>query len=147
MTKPMRMIVATDFSPTSTRAFQAAVSMARGNGAELLIAHAYQMPNLGLRGLFSPKLYEDCERRIRGDAEERLQSLVDGAAREGVKAYSLVLSGDPYDVLVDAAEDRAADLMILGTHGRRGISRLLMGSLASRVMSTARCPVLTVRAA
>jgi nucleotide-binding universal stress UspA family protein len=147
MTKPMRIFFATDFTDASTPAFHEAISMARQNGSELVIAHAYQIPSLGIAGTVSPDMYDVWDRRLREDAEARLRALADEAAKEGVQASPLVLFGDPYEVLVQAATDRAADLLIMGTHGRRGISRLFLGSVASRVISTAPCPVLTVRAA
>jgi universal stress protein A len=147
MTKPMRILFATDFSDASKRAFQEAISTSRRNGAELTIAHAYQLPNLGTPVLVSPDVYDEWDHRLREDAEKRLNTLVEEAAREGVIASALVLFGDPDEVLVQAAKDRAADLLVMGTHGRRGVSRLFLGSVASRVISTAPCPVLTVRAA
>ena len=145
MTKPKRILFATDFSDASTPAFQEAISMSRREGSELVIAHAYQLPNVGIPS--TPGLDDEWDRRIREDAETRLRALVEEAAREGVKASPLVFLGDPYEVLVEAAKERAVDLVILGTHARRGLSRLLIGSVASRVISTAPCPVLTVRAA
>lgn len=145
MTKPKRILFATDFGDASTRAFREAISMSRGNGAELVIAHAYRLPNVAIPG--SPELYDEWDRRLREDAEARLRVLVDEAGRRGVKASPLVLFGDPQEVLVQAAKNRSADLLILGTHGRRGVSRLFLGSVASHIISTAPCPVLTVRAA
>jgi nucleotide-binding universal stress UspA family protein len=145
MTRPMRILFATDFSDASKRAFREAISTSRRNGAELTIVHAYQLPNLGTPMLVSPDVYDEWDRRLREAAEKRLRTLVEEAAREGVTATPLVLFGHPDEVLVQAAE--AADLLIMGTHGRRGLSRLVLGSVASRVISTAPCPVLTVRAA
>ena len=58
-----------------------------------------------------------------------------------------MLFGTPYEAIVEAALENNADLVILGTHGRKGVSRFFLGSVASRVISTAPCPVMTVRAA
>lgn len=145
MSKPKRILFATDFSDASRPAFAEAISIARENGSELVIAHAYEVPNVAIPG--SPELYEQWDSRLREDAETRLRALVEEAAREGISARPLVLFGNPYEVIVHAAQQTGSDLVILGTHGRQGLSRLFLGSVASRVISTSTCPVLTVRAA
>ena len=119
--------------------------MAR-DGAELIVAHAYHLPD-AVTGVISPAVYDDWERRLRADAVSRLELLGAEARREGVEVTLLLLAGDAFQAIVDAAKDRAVDLVVVGTHGRRGFSRLFLGSVASRVISTAPCPVLTVRAA
>jgi nucleotide-binding universal stress UspA family protein len=145
MTKPKRILFATDFSEASQPAFREAISASRDTGAELVIAHAYQLPNLGIPQAASPDVYEDWNRRIREHTEAQLHALVEKAGREGIRASALVLFGDADEVLVEAAKERAVDLLIIGTHGRRGVPRLFLGSVASRVIATAPCPVLTVR--
>jgi len=65
--------------------------------------------------------------------------------RARVKVSSLLLKGTAHDQIVRAAKNRRADLIVIGTHGRTGITKLFMGSVAARVVSTASCPVMTVR--
>ncbi|HYV40715.1 MAG TPA: universal stress protein, partial [Thermoanaerobaculia bacterium] len=77
----------------------------------------------------------------------KLPGLVENAAKEGVKAEPLVLMGEPYEAIAGAARDTGADLVVMGTHGRKGVSRFFLGSVAARVISTAPCPVMTIRAA
>ena len=82
---------------------------------------------------------------IRRDAEKRLRALRGEARKSGVTASALLLGGSPHEALNRAARRHRADLMVLGTHGRTGLKRLLVGSVAARVVATAPCPVLTVR--
>lgn len=145
--KPIRnILVGTDFSSASRPAFRRAVEMAAANGAALWIAHVLAPPApLATEGYLLPRLYEDLELSIRTDAQKRLQRLLSRARKAGVRARSLVLNGVPHEALNRSARRHGADLMILGTHGRTGFARLFVGSVASRVVATAPCPVLTVR--
>ena len=68
------------------------------------------------------------------------------ARKNGVRAKGLLLEGIPHDRIVRAARSTRADLIVLGTHGRTGLGRVFLGSVAARVVTLAPCPVLTVRA-
>jgi universal stress protein A len=142
-----RIIVATDLSPASEPALKEAIGLAKENGAELMIAHAYQPPNFVEGQSISAGVYEEWDQNIRAEVKGRLQQLVEEAAKEGVKAEPLILTGAPYEAIAEAARGNYADLVVLGTHGRKGVSRFFLGSVAARVISTAPCPVMTVRAA
>jgi nucleotide-binding universal stress UspA family protein len=147
MTPFNRIMVATDFTEASTPAFQEAIELAKKDGSELLISHAYQPPNMVQADTVAPGVYEEWDRNLRSRVQEMLQGLVDDAKKAGVPAKPLVLTGAPYEAIVDAAKENKADLVVMGTHGRKGVSRFFLGSVASRVISTAPCPVMTVRAA
>ncbi len=142
-----RILVATDFSEASEPAVAEAIEMARESGAELLVAHAYQHPNVIEAQSVAGGVYEEWDRNLRNRVEEKLRPIVARAQKEGVKAGILVLSGAPYEAIAAAAGENNADLVVMGTHGRKGVARFFLGSVASRVISTAPCPVLTVRAA
>jgi nucleotide-binding universal stress UspA family protein len=142
-----RILIATDFTPASEPALNEAIEMAKGNGTELLIAHAYHPPDLVLAQSVAADVYQEWDQNLRTEVQERLQPLLGKARREGVKARGLVLSGAPFEAIAEAAKENDADLIIMGTHGRKGVSRFFVGSVASRVISTAPCPVMTVRAA
>ena len=96
---------------------------------------------------FSAGVYEEWDRTLRLCAEEKLRPVVEDAHRQGVKASSLLVSGPADDAICDTASEKGADLIVMGTHGRTGVPRFFLGSVASRVISTAPCPVMTVRAA
>jgi nucleotide-binding universal stress UspA family protein len=142
-----RIMVATDFTDASTPAFEEAIELAQKNGSELLIGHAYQPPNATQADAVAPGVYEEWDRNLRTQVERKLQGLVADAKKVGVQAKPLVLVGAAYEAIVDAAKENKADLVVMGTHGRKGVSRFFLGSVASRVISTALCPVMTVRAA
>jgi universal stress protein A len=143
-----RVLFATDFSEASRRAFEEAIELSKDNGAELVIAHAYQPSNLLPTDIYLvPAVYEELDTKLRENAQKKLETLVQEARRGGVQARWLVLSGAPDEAIAEAARENAADLVIVGTHGRAGAARFFLGSVASRVIATAPCPVLTVRAA
>jgi nucleotide-binding universal stress UspA family protein len=96
-------------------------------------------------GFVSAKTYDALEAGARRDAQRRLSALLAKAKKAGVRARSILLEGVAYDQIARIARSRRADLMVMGTHGRTGVSRFFMGSVAERVIPLARCPVLTVR--
>jgi nucleotide-binding universal stress UspA family protein len=86
------------------------------------------------------------EETTKQEAESSMKKLMEKLRKLKVKANSLLLrGGTAQDQIVRAAKNRRANLIVIGTHGRTGLSRLLMGSVANQVVSTAHCPVLTVR--
>ncbi len=139
-----RILMATDFTAASDPALDEAIEMAKGNGTELLIAHAYQSPVMLPEQTVSPETYEQWDRDLRTDVLQRLQPLLEKARQEGIMSRGLVLSGAPHEAIAEAAKESDADLIVMGTHGRKGVSRFFIGSVASRVISTAPCPVMTV---
>ena len=142
-----RILVATDFTDASEPALKQAIRLARESDAELLITHAYQPPSVAQVESFSPGIYDEWDRTMRAYADDRLRPIVEDAKRQGARASGLLLAGPPYEAINDAAREKAVDLVVVGTHGRTGVSRFFLGSVASRVISTAPCPVMTIRAA
>ncbi len=146
MKRIRRVMHATDFSRASSRALDAAVSFARANKAELLVAHVL-VPSLPYPadGEADPAFYVELEQNARQQAEAALEKLTNKIKKARVKARGLLLKGTAHEQIVRAAKNRRADLIVIGTHGRTGISKLLMGSVAGRIIAEASCPVLTVR--
>lgn len=140
------ILFATDLSPASDRAFEEARRLARDYGAELVIAHAYDPSSVLALGYVPAHAYLQWEDEYRASLEEKLAPLVEAARRDGVEARAAVLSGHPENAIVEAAERERAAIVLMGTHGRTGASRFFLGSVASRVIATAPCPVMTVRA-
>jgi nucleotide-binding universal stress UspA family protein len=95
----------------------------------------------------TPDTAEQIDAKLAAVAESRLRALLEEARRQEIRGRILLLSGAPGEAIVEAARKAGADMLILGTHGRTGVARLLLGSVASKVIATASCPVLTVRAA
>jgi len=122
-----RILMAGDDSPYSTAAFGEALSLARRMGSALLGVSV-----------------------AAGEAEiktatEVVAKMEAEAAQQGVTLETVVLRGKPYEAIVKAAQAKQADLIVLGSHGRTGLRRLLMGSVAERVIGQAKCAVLVVK--
>jgi nucleotide-binding universal stress UspA family protein len=130
----------TDFSKNSECAFQLAVALARDYKAHLIVLHVEAVPaaiyGFG-EGVLPP--------RTEWDEELRRELEKIHAADPNVNLSHRLEEGDPVTEILMVAEDTHADLIVMGTHGRRGIPRLLMGSVAELVVRRADCPVLTVR--
>lgn len=143
-----RILFATDFSKASERAFEQAVEMAGDNGAELLIAHAYQPPAVAPTDAYlSAALYEQLDSKLQEAAAQQLERFVRSTRERGVASKALLLTGPAHEAISEAVKKQRVDLIIMGTHGRTGPARFFLGSVAARVVSEAPCPVLTVRAA
>ena len=141
-----RILHPSDFSSASRAAFAKAVDMAKADKAELLIAHVVGYPAPVLSdGYISPKIYDDLTRSMRADGQKQLDKLIAKAKAGGARARGVLLEGMPADAINRAARSQRADVIVIGTHGRTGLARLFMGSVAERVVGGAPCPVLTIR--
>jgi nucleotide-binding universal stress UspA family protein len=142
-----RILVATDFSPASRPAFRVALDLARQGDGRLAIVHVLpSVAPLGVEVYVTARMYEEMERSLRRWTQKRLDALVAQAKRARVNARPLLLSGAAAHVAISrAAAQERSDVIVIGTHGRTGLERVLVGSVAARVIGTAPCPVLTVR--
>jgi len=141
-----RILHATDFSPASGAAFTKAVEWARRDRAELLLLHVLSPPApLVADAYVTPQVWDTLLRSQRASAQRRLDTLVAKARRARVRARGLLIEGVPADRIVRTARGRRAGLIVVGTHGRSGVARFFLGSVAGRVVATAHCPVMTVR--
>jgi universal stress protein A len=146
MARIRKVMMASDFSTASRAAFARAVALAEANRATLLLVHAISMPPPTLGGEYvAPQTWDRIEAANRAAAQKELATLVAKARRAGVRASALVVSGPPHEVIVRTARSKRADLLVVGTHGRTGLGRFFLGSVAARVVASAPCPVLTVR--
>ena len=141
-----RILHASDFSRASRAAFDQALKLARANRAELTVVHVFSTPLMyAPDGYALPQAYQEMLDSVRSQAQKQLDKLLAKARAAGVRARGLLLEGVPHDRIVRAAKSRRADLVVIGTHGRTGLARLFLGSVAGRVVAAASCPVLTVR--
>jgi len=150
MKRIRRVLHPSDFSEASRAALATAIDVARDERAELLIVHVLTPvvpPAIGPAGdgYIPPAAWEDLVRSSRSLAQRKLAGLVARAARRRVRASALLVEGVADAAITRAARSRGADLIVMGTHGRTGLARLFLGSVAARVLGTAPCPVLTVR--
>lgn len=137
---PIRTILhPTDFSELSQPAFELSCALAQDYGATLVVLHAADLPLLTpVEGVLIPTPIDEAE-AFRG----RLEAVRPADPRVAVRHR--LAEGNPAEEILAAAADEKADLIVLGTHGRGGITRALMGSVAETVQRSAPCPVLTVR--
>jgi len=145
MTAFRRVLYASDFSKSSAAAFARALAIARANRAELVLVHVLLPPAMFLEeSVLSARSLGELREQARRGAADRLASLMARATRRRVRATVVVREGLPADEIVAEARRRRADLIVVGTHGRSGFRRFVLGSIAARVVALARCPVLTV---
>lgn len=139
------ILAPTDFSEYSKKAVASALELAKKFGAKLSILHVVELPPYPVEGYVPPSLtptfLEDLERQ----ASQELAQVVPEAESAGVEVARLVAVGSPYRKIIDMAEAEQVDLIVMATAGRTGFSRLVIGSIAERVVRTASCPVLTTR--
>jgi nucleotide-binding universal stress UspA family protein len=143
-----RVLHPTDFSKASGPAFARALGEARQQRSELVLAHVLTpvVPMAGAgEGYIAPSTYEQMAASQRAWAQKQMDRLLTKAKAARVKARALLLEGVAHEQIVRAAKRAGAGVIVMGTHGRTGVARFFLGSVAARVAATAPCPVLTVR--
>ena len=138
-----QILVPVDFTETSDRALGYAVELARKFDAAVAIMHAYQIPVYG----FPDGAYittADVASQISNVSQARLDSLVDSQKLANVPLVGILRDGVAWEEINSVADEIHADLIIIGTHGRRGLARALLGSVAENVIRTAKIPVLVI---
>ncbi|MGO9834757.1 MAG: universal stress protein [Polyangiaceae bacterium] len=137
-----RILVPHDFSDTAQCALDYALAFAEKFGAAITVVHSYEYPVLSFPE--GPVITADLIRQIQDAAGAALDGVVSRAKRPGIAIDSVLRQGPVWSEILAEARDARADLIVIGTHGRRGLSRALLGSVAEKVVRTAPCPVLTV---
>jgi nucleotide-binding universal stress UspA family protein len=123
-----KLLIATDGSKYSEAASREAISIAKRTGGDLIVLSvAKKDENLPV-------------------AKESVDIIRNVAEREGIKVEPLTLKGEPYEVIIGTAEQKKADMIVVGSHGRTGLERLFMGSVTERVIGHASCAVMVVKA-
>jgi nucleotide-binding universal stress UspA family protein len=135
MIRIRKILYATDFSPYSNQAYFHAVALAESHGASLTILYVYP------GGFGAPEMAGDGEDR--SFWQEQLEQI--RPVNEAIRTHHVLLEGDPAGEIVDYAREASIDLIVMGTHGRSGLERLLMGSVAEKVLREAPCSVLVVK--
>jgi nucleotide-binding universal stress UspA family protein len=136
--KLAKILCPTDFSAGAKQAVQVATMLAKQTKAELVIAHAWHIPAVSVEGAYGFGRPEDQAR----DAQQELDKVASDI--DGAKCR--LLHGTPWEEIVSLVENEKFDLCVIGTQGRTGIARVLLGSVAEKVVRHAPCSVLAVRA-
>jgi nucleotide-binding universal stress UspA family protein len=142
-----KVLVPIDFSDGSLLALDYAIDLARSIRAELTILFVVEPASSGVGG----GLYSATDRSILIEEQQRIGSeqlslLSRRLGKRAIRFRTVVETGTPYRVIGEVAERLRADLIVMATHGRGGLSHLLLGSVTEKVIRTAPCPVLTMRA-
>jgi len=141
----MKILHPTDFSEGAAAAQAEAIRLAKGLGGQLVLLHVLTD---------APVLIEDFTdvntvERIHASLRERMETLLAEAAEkaraEGIDVEVMIEAGVPSEEIARVSKELGADMVVVGTHGRGGLSRFFLGSVADRVIRTTACPVLTVR--
>ncbi|CAI48109.1 UspA domain protein [Natronomonas pharaonis DSM 2160] len=135
-----RILLPTDGSAGTNPAVDQAVSLAEETGAEL---HAlFVVEDIP----YAPEMMDDqVEATLRTIGEEAIENIRSRAAEADVELVTEIRDGTPHRSILDYADDAGCDLIVMGTHGRSGLDRYLLGSVTERIVRTADVPVLTVR--
>jgi nucleotide-binding universal stress UspA family protein len=151
MTTLKRLLVTTDYSDCSRAALEVATGLASAFGASIDLVHVWSAPYFGPgygydgAAIIDPAQHQSIFDLIRQRAEEDMKKFVSEVpVPTGVVVTSHVESGEPARKILELAERDRPDLIVIGTHGRTGPKRWLLGSVAERIVQHAPCPVLTV---
>lgn len=142
---PKNILVPTDLSEAAEEALDYACELANRLGATIHLLNVIGIPALGVPEL-GVALTSTMIDSLIADNQRALDGLADSRRGRAQIGEVLLRTGDARDMIDQAAEEIGADLIVMGTHGRRGVSRALLGSVAETVVRTAPCPVLTIRA-
>ncbi|MGZ4593870.1 MAG: universal stress protein [Actinomycetes bacterium] len=137
-----RILVPVDFSDCSLDALEYAVVVAQQAEASLMLLHVLEPVSYGLDFTLG---HIRTREQLRESWTKRLEELASSHQQSHVQMKSGLRGGLPVDSILDSAQTLPCDLIVMGTHGRRGISHAFSGSVAEAVLRKARCPVLTVR--
>ncbi len=136
-----KLLLATDLTEASASATDEAFELASRLDASLLVVSVIDPGSLLLPGgRFRVRVDQVRERR-----EKLAQELVERGRAAGIEVSFLIWTGDPGDMIVEAAEAEHADMILVGSHGRGAVGRLFLGSVSEHVVRNAHCPVLVVR--
>ncbi|MDR3581328.1 MAG: universal stress protein [Oryzomonas sp.] len=140
-----KILTAIDFSENSDYAFDYALTLAKQFDSQLTILHVINEP-VDLRGFYVPHIsFEQLEKEIEEGAEKMMAKFCSTKMGDFTNFTTSIVTGIPYEEIIRSAQESAASLVVLGTHGRTGLDHLIFGSTAERVVRGASCPVLTIR--
>jgi len=140
------VVVATDGSPYSTAAASEAIGLAKKNNSKLTVISVVPAELATPTDVdFATAGMELLGEKEMQAAEKNAKAVKEAAQKAGVAVQAFIMTGKPADAIIETAKDKAADLIVVGSHGRTGIDRLLMGSVAERVIVMSSCAVLVVK--
>jgi universal stress protein A len=141
------ILVPTDFSECGNYALSWAASLARTFKASIICVHVIEpiVPTVGYSGMSEPLPIADISEQLEDSAERELPKLAECEECAGLDVEELIVHGEAASEIVQVAKDRDVDLIVVSSHGRTGLGRILFGSTAEAVVRHAPCPVLVVK--
>src|SRR3990172_11060531 len=143
------ILVPTDFSECGNYALSYAASLARSFNASIICVHVIEpiVPTVGYSGMTEPLPIADITEQLEDSAERELPKLAECEDCAGLDIEELIVHGEAASEIVRVAKERKVDLIVVSSHGRTGLGRILFGSTAEAVVRHALCPVLVVKPA
>ena len=138
-----KILVPIDFTETSDKALDFALELAQKLDASVTAMHSYEIPVLGFPDGALVATF-DVAARVQEAAQKGLDAAVAPRAAKGAKIKAVLREGNAYEEILALAEEEKSDFIVIGTHGRRGLARALLGSVAENVIRTSKLPVLTI---
>lgn len=138
------ILVPTDLSEYADYALDYAIALAQTLQARLTLLHILHLTPLAMGDIGASGLVPYLE-EMEADAQQRMQALLNRVHQEGLQGEMAVVQGVPFQTIVDMAGNEDVDMIVMGTHGRTGLTHALMGSIAEKVVRLAPCPVLVTR--
>jgi universal stress protein A len=140
-----RILAPTDFSELSKQGLRSGLELAEVFGAKLLLLHVVEPPPYPVEGIVPSQLGATLLHDLERQASNELAQVLSEARTSATEVARRVVVGIPYRKIVEVADEEQSDLIVMTTHGRTGLSHLVMGSVAEKIVRTAPCPVLTIR--
>ena len=142
-----KILLPTDFSGCANYALPYAAAIARATGATIICLHVVEpiVPAVGYSGLAEPMPIADISEQLEDSAERELPQLAECDELSGLEVEEVIVHGDPAAEIVRVASEREVDLIVVSSHGRTGLGRIIFGSTAEAVVRHAICPVLVVK--
>lgn len=141
------LLLPTDFSECANYALSYAAEFAREAGASIICLHVIEpvVPTVGYSGVTEPLPMADISEQLEDSATRELPKIAQHQACTGLAVEEVIAHGDAASEIVRVARERAVDLIVISSHGRTGLGRILFGSTAEQVVRHAPCPVLVVK--
>ncbi len=141
------ILLPTDFSECGNFALSYAASLARTFNASIICLNVIEpiVPTVGYSGMTEPLPIADITEQLEDSAERELPNLAECDDCEGLNVEEMVVHGDAAAEIVRVGKERGVDLIVIASHGRTGLGRILFGSTAEAVVRHAHCPVLVVK--
>jgi len=142
-----KLLLPTDFSGCANYAVPYAAAIARATNATIICVHVVEpvVPAVGYTGLAEPMPIADISEQLEDSAERQLPKLAECEECAGLDLEEIIVHGDAAAEIVRVAAEREVDLIVISSHGRTGLGRMIFGSTAEAVVRHAGCPVLVVK--